>query len=118
MLRQAKTTLSSVGIYLYKTYFASDTNSTSQVNSENFRRNPNQHPHETKALNNQDKILEFNRFKSDISQHDFQCALIVSTVSKEIYLQSLELSEDIGIFKFMLKIKQDFSYEVSYIIQE
>ena len=112
MLRQAETTLSSVCIYLYKTYFASNTNSTSQVNNENFRRNPNQHPYETKALNNQDKILEFNRFKSDISQHDFQCALIVSTVSEEIYLQSLELSEDIGIFKFMLKIKQAFSYEV------
>ena len=47
----------------------------------------------------------------DISQHDFQCALIVSTVSEEIYSQFQELLQDTGIFKFMLKIKQDFSHE-------
>ena len=51
----------------------------------------NQHPGEINAFYNQDKILDFKSFTSDISQHYFQCALIVSTVSEEIYLQSQEL---------------------------
>ena len=58
----------------------------------------NQHPDEINAFNNQDKILDFKSFTSDISQHDFQCALIISTVSKEIYLLSQELLQDTGIF--------------------
>ena len=71
----------------------------------------NQHLNEINAFNNQDKVLDFKGFISDISQHDFQCALIVSTVSKKIYLQSHELLQDTGIFKCMLKIKQDFSFQ-------
>ena len=61
----------------------------------------NQHLGEINAFNNQDKILNFKSFTSDISQHYFQCTLIVSTVSEEIYLQSQELLQDTGIFKFM-----------------
>ena len=58
----------------------------------------NQHPDDINAFNNQDKILDFKSFTSDISQHDFQCALIVGTVSEEIYLQSQQLLQDTGIF--------------------
>ena len=58
----------------------------------------NQHPDGINAFNNQDKILDFKSFISDISQHDFPCALIVSTVSEEISLQSQELLQDIAIF--------------------
>ena len=71
----------------------------------------NQHLNEINAFNNQDKVLDLKGFISDISQHDFQCALIVSTVSEKIYLQSHELLQDTGIFKCMLKIKQDFSFQ-------
>ena len=67
------------------------------------------------AFNNQDKILDFNSFKSDISQHDFQCALMIRTVSKEIYLQSLDLLQNTAIFQFMLKIKQHFSFEAYHL---
>ena len=76
-----------------------------------FAKIQNQHPDEINALNSQDKILDFKSFTNDISQRDFRCALIVSTVFEEIYLQSQELLQNTGIFKFMLKIKQDFSYE-------
>ena len=57
----------------------------------------NQHPDEFNAFNIQDEILDFKSFTSDISQDDFQCALIVSTVSEKICLQSQELLQDTGI---------------------
>ena len=57
----------------------------------------NQHPDEINVFNNQDKILNFESFTSDISQHGFQCVLIDSAVSEEIYLQSQEL-QDTGVF--------------------
>ena len=44
----------------------------------------NHQPDKINAFNNQDKIFDFKSFKSDISQRNFLCALIVSTVSKKM----------------------------------
>ena len=53
--------------------------------------------------------------KSNILQHNFQCALIVSIVLEEIYLQPQEILQDTDIFEFTLIIKQDFSYETYHL---
>ena len=73
----------------------------------------NQLPDELGFFNEADEIANYETFKSEVLKHDFGCPVTVtiSTTKNEIYLQSEELLENNEIFKFMLKIKEDFSYE-------
>ena len=66
---------------------------------------------ELSPFNEEDKITNYENFKSDILHHNFGCLAVVSKSKNEIYLQCDELLEGTGIFKFMIKIKEDFSYE-------
>ena len=66
---------------------------------------------ELSAFNEKDKITNYENFKSDILHHNFGCLAVVSKSKNEIYLQCDELLEGTGIFKLMIKIKEDFSYE-------
>ena len=66
---------------------------------------------ELSAFNEEDKTTNYKNFKSDILHHNFGCLVVVSKSKNEIYLQCDELLEGTGIFKFMIKIKEDFSYE-------
>ena len=66
---------------------------------------------ELSAFNKEDKITNYENFKSDILHHTFGCLAVVSKSKTEIYLQCDKLLEGTGIFKFMIKIKEDFSYE-------
>ena len=70
-----------------------------------------QQPDELSAFNEGDKILNYEDFRHGLSQRNFGCELIVYATKEEIYLQSKKLLEGTGVFKFMLKIDQDFSYE-------
>ena len=66
---------------------------------------------ELSAFNEEDKITNYENFKSDILHHNFGCLAVVSKSKNEIYLQCDELLKGTGILKFMIKIKEYFSYE-------
>ena len=44
-------------------------------------------------------------------QCEFECPLIVTSRKKEIYLQFEEQLDRIGVFEFVIKIEEDFSYK-------
>ena len=68
-------------------------------------------PDEMNLFNEKDKICSYDIFKTQILLYDFGCPLKISTTDRETWLQSQNMLEGTGIFKYMLQINHNMHFQ-------
>jgi len=68
-------------------------------------------PDEMELFDQMDKICDFESLTAHILQYAFGWKVHIIATDKEVLLQSQDMLEGTGIFKYMLKINHDLSYD-------